>query len=311
MRRLTNFDTLETARRLNEVLFAQDIKSEVRDNADGSFSIWVHSDDQLDRAHSVLESFEHDPDSAKYERLVKTAQSKRREQASREKRSRHQTVDVRTNWWTTRSKGPLTIAIIIICIGIALITEFGERLDILRYLTITDFVVKGNIIGHSGLGSIQSGQIWRLFTPSFIHFSILNVGFLHLFFNMWWLFELGSAIENRRSSWHLGLLIVVISGVSNLAQFIISKNPLFGGMSGVVYGLLGYIWMLGKFNPSAGLFVPKPIVIFMLVFLVLGFSGFFGLFGVGIANIVHLAGLLVGALWGYLESGDIKRRMRK
>jgi membrane associated rhomboid family serine protease len=43
----------------------------------------------------------------------------------------------------------------------------------------------------------------------------------------------------------------------------------------------------------------------------LGFSGFFGMFGVGVANIVHLAGLLVGALWGYLESGDLKRRMPK
>jgi len=306
MRRLTNFDNLETARKLNEVLYAQDIKSEVRDNADGSFSIWIHSDDQLDKAHSVFDSFKQDPNNTEYERLAKAAQAKRREQASREKRSRHRTVDVRTTWRTTTTKGPLTIALIIISIGVALLTELGERNDLVRFLTISDYAVAGSMPRHFGLGSIASGEIWRIFTPALLHFS-----FIHIFFNMWWLFDLGSAIENRRSSLHLGLLILVISGVSNLAQFIISKNPLFGGMSGVVYGLLGYIWMLGKFNPSAGLFVPKPIVTFMLLWLVLGFSGFFGLFGVGIANIVHLAGLVVGALWGYLESGDLKRRMRK
>lgn len=306
MRRLTNFNDLETARKLNEVLYARDIKSEVRNNADGSYSIWIHSDDQMNKARSVFESFEHDPDKAEYERLVKTAQAKRKEQASHEKRSRHRTVDVRTTWRTTTSRGPLTIALIIISIGVALLTELGERNDLVRFLTISDYAVAGNMFRHFGLGSIASGEIWRIFTPTLLHFS-----FIHIFFNMWWLFDLGSAIENRRSSFHLGLLVVVISGVSNLSQFIISKNPMFGGMSGVVYGLLGYIWMLGKFNPSAGLYVPKPIVTFMLLLLVLGFSGIFDLFGVRIANIVHLAGLAVGALWGYLESGDLKRRMRK
>lgn len=306
MRKLTNFDDLETARKLNEVLYAQEIKSEVRNNADGNFSIWVYSDDQLDKAHSIFESFKQNPDNAEYERLAKSAHAKRKQRERLEKQSRHRTVDVRTKWRTTTTKGPLTITLIIISIGVALLTELGERSDIVRYLTISDFAVAGNMLRHSGLGNIASGEIWRLFTPAFLHFS-----FIHIFFNMWWLFDLGSAIENRRSSWYLGLLILVISGVSNLAQFIITRNPLFGGMSGVVYGLLGYIWMLGKFNPSAGLYVPKPIVTFMLLWLVLGFSGFFGLFGVGIANIVHLAGLVVGALWGYLESGDLKRRMRK
>ncbi|MBN1653005.1 MAG: rhomboid family intramembrane serine protease [Deltaproteobacteria bacterium] len=306
MRRLTNFDTLETARKLQEVLYAQDVKSEVRDNNDGTFSIWIYSEDQIENAHAVCNSFKKDPKNVEYESLLKAAQNKRKEEAIREKQSRHKSVDVRTTWRASTAKGPLTLTLAIICVGIALITEMGERNDLIRYLTISDYAIAGSFLRHAGLSNIASGEIWRLFTPALLHFS-----FIHIFFNIWWLFDLGSAIENRRGSWYLGLLILAISGVSNFAQFMVTKSPLFGGMSGVVYGLLGYIWMLGKFKPSAGLFVPRPIVIFMLVWLVLGFTGFFGLFGVGIANIVHLAGLAVGALWGYLESGDLMRRVKR
>jgi GlpG protein len=306
MRKLANFDTVETAQKLNEILYAHEVDGEVRGNEDGSFSIWIHSEDQLEKARAIFDSFRENPLQPEYRQLIGQAQIKRKEKATQEKQLRRKNADVRLTWRATTSRGPLTITVIIICVGIAAITELGDKAGIIRYLTITDFVTSGGLMRHLGWASIESGQVWRLFTPALLHFS-----FIHIFFNMWWLYDLGSAIENRKSSWYLGLLILVVAGISNVAQFMASPNPLFGGMSGVVYGLLGYIWMIGKFKPSVGLFAPKPIVTFMLAWLALGFTGFFGLFGVGIANVVHLAGLIAGALWGYLESGDFKRRMRR
>jgi len=131
-----------------------------------------------------------------------------------------------------------------------------------------------------------------LFTPMFLHF-----GFLHILFNMLWLRDLGSMIEARKSSRLLLLLVLTIAGVSNLAQYLVS-GPNFGGMSGVVYGLLGYMWMQGKFNPASRLSLEPQTVTFMIAWF---FLCLFGVIG-GVANTAHAAGLGLGIAWGFLTA---------
>ena len=139
--------------------------------------------------------------------------------------------------------------------------------------------------------SILAGQFWRVLTPIFLHF-----GFLHIFFNMWWMLDLGRTLENYHSSRFL-LTFTLASGIgSNLFQALLESNTLFGGMSGVVYALLGYIWMKARFQPGSGLYIPPFIVTLMLVWLALGFSM------QNIANGAHAGGLLIGTLWGYLSA---------
>src|SRR5207253_2404761 len=83
------------------------------------------------------------------------------------------------------------------------------------------------------LDHLKRGQVWRVLTPAFIHFSIL-----HLMFNMFWLLDLGTMIETRRGTLKL-LGLVLLSGIlGNLGEYFWS-GPFFGGMSGVVYGLFG------------------------------------------------------------------------
>jgi GlpG protein len=113
---------------------------------------------------------------------------------------------------------------------------------------------------------------------------------------MYWLFFLGRLIEARKGSLFLLAFVLVIAIPSNLAQFILS-GPLFGGMSGVVYGLFGYIWMKGRFAPREGLALDPTTVVIMLVWLVLGYLGMMNM-----ANTVHTVGLIVGVTWGYLTS---------
>jgi GlpG protein len=123
---------------------------------------------------------------------------------------------------------------------------------------------------------------------------------MHLVMNMLAMHSLGTALEIRMGSWRLGLMVLAIAIISNVAQYLYS-GPTFGGMSGVAFGLFGYAWMKSEFDPEAGIFIPSRSVAMMLGWLVLCMTGLIG----PIANAAHFAGLIVGILLGY---GPVIRR---
>ena len=154
-------------------------------------------------------------------------------------------------------------------------------------------------------GSLASGEYWRLITPIFLHF-----GLVHLVFNCLWLSMLGSRIEQLTSSLHLISLVLLSGAISNMAQFIWSGSFYFGGMSGVVYALLGYIWIKQKIVPHPLLQLPPGIVGCMLCWLLGCRTGILDLLmGVGVANAAHLGGLVVGMLLGCIFG--LTRRFKK
>ena len=133
-------------------------------------------------------------------------------------------------------------------------------------------------------------QIWRLFTPALLHFSTLHVVFNLL---MWW--YLGGLVENKLSSKKLLMIFILASSLPNIIQYYIS-GPAFGGLSGVVYALVGYFWWR---NPKIGLYLPPAYIGFMLVWLVMGF---FDILGFKIANGAHVGGLLVGCALAWFDN---------
>ena len=141
------------------------------------------------------------------------------------------------------------------------------------------------------LPEILSGQVWRLITPMFLHFSIF-----HIVFNMMWTWELGRLIEWRNGPVLLLAVTGIISIAANLAQYFVS-GPLFGGMSGVIYGFFGYVWIQGITNPHFGIRLNPAIVKLLLGWFVLCWSGLLEkIFGIAVANTAHTAGLASGIL---------------
>lgn len=186
----------------------------------------------------------------------------------------------------------VTATLIVFSIFVALISKLGRDFQFLHILFISEY--------RQGLPEIFGGQIWRLFTPIIIHF-----GIMHIAFNLLWLYQLGSTIEQRQSSQRMVVLVLIISFLSNLSQFYWS-GPIFGGMSGVVYGLLGYVWAQGKFNPRSGLGLDKNIALMMIVWFIVCWLGLVG----NIANMAHTIGLVCGIVLGILYSPRLKHKIK-
>jgi GlpG protein len=71
-------------------------------------------------------------------------------------------------------------------------------------------------------------------------------------------------------------------------------------MSGVVYGLFGYIWMKSRFEPLANMSISPNTVTIMLVWLVACWVGVIEkLAGINVANWAHGAGLVAGMVIGF------------
>lgn len=138
------------------------------------------------------------------------------------------------------------------------------------------------------LVDVRKGQVWRLFTPMFLHF-----GILHLAFNMMWLWQFGVVLEIRFRSLRFLALVLVVAGLSDLAQGYWSGTN-FGGMSGVNYGLFGFILLRSRLHPNPEFSMNSQTVAWMLIWLVVCFTGAVG----PVANAAHLVGFLSGAAIG-------------
>lgn len=135
---------------------------------------------------------------------------------------------------------------------------------------------------------------WRLITPIFLHFHLL-----HWLFNAVMLWAMGKRIEQHKGSLHFLLLVLVMGLVSNIAQYHVGQSIFFGGLSGVVFGLGAYLGVYQHFQPHTPMQFPKAVLVFMLLWLALGYSGVVDWFISGqVANTAHLAGLLTGAVLG-------------
>ncbi len=190
-------------------------------------------------------------------------------------------IEVDQQWVKIKTlpRGEMTFAMLVTCIGIYLLSfsNMGVPLYDTLFLGKTD---------SSLFYEVGRGQFWRLITPIFLHMS-----FLHILFNMLWFKDLGYLIEFNFKKNFL-LLFVLLTGLfSNICQYLVS-GPQFGGMSGVLYAMLGFIWVYKKLHVDFEYAIPKFDIGMMIGWYFMCLTGVLG----PIANTAHGAGLVAGML---------------
>ncbi len=86
-------------------------------------------------------------------------------------------------------------------------------------------------------------QPWRLITTTFPHVNIL-----HLAFNLSWVWVFGSIIEAEFGWLWTGILILGLAAGSSAAEYAFAGSGI--GLSGVGYGMFGFLWVLSRFHKS-------------------------------------------------------------
>ncbi len=329
MRLIGEIADLAQAEKFVSYLLTQGVKSKA-EAEDGQFEIWVKEEDLVERATGLLNEFLANPALPKYQNAVEQAQQILQKDEEKRRQAEKNVVHMAHQKGGSGAKFPLTILLVVISGIVFLATDRGHQKESFAYrafsyasinnseirklATETD---KGVVINNDGpqveLYNIQRGQIWRAITPIFIHFDIF-----HIVFNMLWMVQLGKVIEQRYGTLFLGVLVVIAAIVSNSAQqlaphawggsgvFQYGQYWLsnFGGMSGVVFALLGFLWLRPIVDPSCNYRVPQTTFIIMMVYMFICMLPLHQMFeslkDFRVANWAHVMGLVAGLAVAYV-----------
>jgi GlpG protein len=313
MRQIGTLQHERDAQLLVDYLLTQGIASQLDTEGD-AWAVWVREEHQVDEARKLLEEFERDPTDARYQSARHKADQLRTQSRRQRTEAARRTMDMRQQWNLPLSRrAPLVIVMIGLSVFVSLATgslgtgrakEESNPLKNILMFGDTTRRVPGDLPGELGPGApdplapLRQGQVWRMVTPIFLH-----ADWLHLLFNMSMLYFLGTQIEARRGTVRMGGLVLALALISNWAQYLLGHSPKFLGMSGVVYGLFGYMWTLLRIDPRCGYMLGQGTVFLMLFFLVLGFTGTLDGVSTGVANWAHVGGLVAGMAIAAVTSG--------
>ncbi len=267
MIRLITLNNPRMAQAFIDYMASRQIEIKMIPEGGGQFALWLMNDEHQLEAESEIKRFVENPGDSKYQAASWDMAETRKPQF------RYHSPSMMA---MLKSKaGPLTLSVMAICVAIFALLQLGMMDSIFSAL-------------HFPAQPGQQWQLWRWISHALLHFSVL-----HIVFNLLWWWQFGGDIEKRLGSFKLLQIFVVSAALSGAGQFWV-EGANFGGLSGVVYALVGYLWMFSVKAPQSGLGIAKPLVVFMLVWLVLGFVQPF----MAIANSAHLAGLVAGVVMG-------------
>ncbi len=296
MRNIAIFEEEKIALRFWNYLQSEGIKSTLEEEGTKDWVIWVVDEEEIPSATLLLKKFNTNPDDPIFSRTIKSnPKQNQNKESNSKKKSRFKNYSLKEKWRIQdRGFGIACLCIIIISIGAYFLSN--ASIEIKENLLISE---QNYLQSDDRLSEVFDGQIWRLVSPIFVHYSFFHIGM-----NMYILSIFGSQIEKRKGSRFLVLFILLTATISNLAEYKITGNNEFGGMSGVNYGLFGYIWIKSKFDPGDGLFIDQINVVILMgwFFICFVINGFGGVGGVGIANWVHAGGLITGSVWAYISA---------
>lgn len=284
------------ARLLKDHLLSQGITVKLAPGK-GGWTVWVHNEDLVPQAAQEFRAFLQEPDAPRYRESSQVARQIKKATVSADRTHRKNTRNLRDRWeGPSWRQYPFTFALIAVSLIVGILTN-SDRL--IRSSTIHALVFSDYTIGPDfqpeglGLTNILHGQVWRLITPIFLHF-----GVQHFIFNMLALVSLGRLIEIRKGTRKFAILVIVIAIASNVGEYLgesqQARFAIFGGMSGVVYALFGYLLTKMYTHPDEGLGISSNNILIMIGWFFLCLTGYLG----PIANFAHGVGWATGMLLG-------------
>jgi membrane associated rhomboid family serine protease len=160
---------------------------------------------------------------------------------------------------------------------------------------------RGDLIQDGGLNAFAidvGGEWWRIVTSAFLH-----AGLIHLAFNMFALYILGSLIEPAVGTARFVGIYVVSMLAGSLGALIVSPNDLTVGASGAVFGLMAAAFIMARHRGLEQ--VASQIGFFVIFNLVFTFAASSTISVGG-----HLGGLAGGAIAALLVTFFERRRTR-
>jgi GlpG protein len=286
MRQVGDINGRARAERFLNFLAAQGIAAEAREDEDDGerMTIWVIDEDHLAAAEEHYVSFKVSPDAAVFD----AAPAPKPKAEAKADAGRNRFIDVRSEVFGRNVLGMTSVTVILITASVLLTLLSGtpRGMELKRLLYYSEYL---------GMTwpEIRDGEVWRLVTPIFLH-----SGFIHLIFNMLWLYQLGGAIEQNEGKLYLLGFTFGFAALVDTAQYVVS-GPAFVGFSGVTYSYLGYVWMMSRYQAGSRYYIARETVIMMVIWIAICYTGLLG----PIANTQHVVGFLAGTAFGWLRSG--------
>jgi GlpG protein len=307
MRQVGTLSDEREANRFAAWLVTQRIEAHAEQEGE-QWAIWVREEDRLHEAREALAHFREHPQDKKYQGAERTAEELIRSEEAKRRQGQGNVVEMRGRWGPPGSLGgtarrcPLVLMVAAASILVAIVTNAGESMSggVLPGLLFVDPALID--AGGTLWSSMARGDIWRLITPIFIHF-----GWPHLLMNLFIFWDFGGQIENRRGSVMFAVLVVALAIASNVGQAaemqLREHFGRFGGLSGVGYGLFGYMLVKVRFdNAERYLLSPGTTFLLLLWFTICiaaEFPPLDQMLGFSAANSAHAVGFFLGMAIAY------------
>ncbi len=297
MRQIGTLSNLQQSQRFVDYLLTLGIASRADEEADDTWAIWIIDEEHLAKAALELRDFQFNPEDPRFRQAASKAESIRQAEQQRRTAAAKNIHHMRGQWnrGMTR-KAPLTFLLIAACAAVFMLQHMGTpemRIMAYNWLAFRAPLVSPDLAANpSEFRDIQRGQIWRLVTPILLHGDAM-----HIFFNLYMLYYFGGQFEHRRGWLYMLLFVMLSAAFSNAVQVSLTNIGVIG-ISGVVYALIGYVWMQSRFLPKSGFFVGQFTIFIAIAWLFVGFLPFTQF--QGIAHAAHGAGLFFGVVVGYL-----------